>query len=326
MHETTFLGAIREAIGEEMRRDSSVFVLGEDVGVYGGAFKVTEGFYNEFGGQRVLDTPISETAIVGVAIGAALMGMRPIAEMQFMDFISCGFDQIVNEAATYRYRYGGNCSVPMVVRGPSGGNVHGGLFHSQSREAWFTQVAGLKVVMPATAYDAKGLMKAAIRDNNPVIFFEHKYLYRRIKETIPDDDYVVPLGQANVINPGTDVTLITWGAMVHHCLSAAEMLEEDEIDAEVIDLRTMIPLDTGTILESVRKTNRVMIVHEAPRTGGFGGEIAAFLAEAAFDSLDAPIVRVTGLDAHVPFSPPLEKYYLPNVTDIVEAARKLVKY
>jgi 2-oxoisovalerate dehydrogenase E1 component beta subunit len=326
MHEITFLGAIREAIGEEMRRDPAVFVLGEDVGAYGGAFKVTEGYFEEFGPQRVMDTPICESAIVGVAIGAALMGQRPIAEMQFMDFISCGFDQIVNEAATYRYRYGGRCSVPMVVRGPSGGNVHGGLFHSQSREAWFTHVAGLKVVMPATAYDAKGLLKASIRDNNPVIFFEHKYLYRRIRESIPDDDYIVPLGKARVANPGTDMTLISWGAMVHQCLAAAELLEEDAIDAEVIDLRTLAPLDVTTIMESVRKTNRVMIVHEAPRNGGFGGEIAALLAEQAFDSLDAPIVRVTGLDTHVPFSPPLEKYYLPNVTDIVEAARKLARY
>jgi pyruvate/2-oxoglutarate/acetoin dehydrogenase E1 component len=326
MHEVTFLGAIREAIGEEMRRDPCVFVLGEDVGVYGGAFKVTDGLYKEFGAQRVIDTPISESAIVGVAIGAAIKGMRPIAEMQFMDFISCGFDQIVNEAATYRYRYGGNLSVPMVIRGPSGGNVHGGLFHSQSREAWFTQVAGLKVVMPATAYDAKGLLKASIRDNNPVIFFEHKYLYRRVKETIPDDDYLVPLGKARIANTGTDLTMITWGAMVHQCLAAAELLEEDAIDVEVVDLRTLFPLDKTTILQSVRKTNRAMIVYEAPRTGGYGGEIAAILAEEAFDYLDAPVVRVASVDAHVPFSPPLEKYYLPNVTDIVESARKLARY
>lgn len=326
MHDTTFLGAIREAIGEEMRRDPKVFVLGEDVGRYGGAFKVTEGLFAEFGPERVIDTPICESAIVGVATGAALLGMRPIAEMQFMDFISCGFDQIVNEAATYRYRYGGNCSVPMVIRGPSGGNVHGGLFHSQSREAWFTQVAGLKVVMPSTAYDAKGLLKAAIRDNNPVIFFEHKWLYRRVKETIPDEDYVVPLGKARIAREGEDISLITWGAMVHHALQAADLLEEDEIDVEVVDLRTLYPLDTTAILESVRKTNRAMIVHEAPRTGGFGGEVAAILAESAFEHLDAPVVRVTGLDAHVPFAPPLEKYYLPNVTDIVESARKLARY
>jgi 2-oxoisovalerate dehydrogenase E1 component beta subunit len=326
MHDTTFLGAIREAIGEEMRRDPTVFVLGEDVGRYGGAFKVTEGLFAEFGPERVIDTPICESAIVGVATGAALLGMRPIAEMQFMDFISCGFDQIVNEAATYRYRYGGNCSVPMVIRGPSGGNVHGGLFHSQSREAWFTQVAGLKVVMPSTAYDAKGLLKAAIRDNNPVIFFEHKWLYRRVKETIPDEDYVVPLGKARIAREGEDISLITWGAMVHHALQAADLLEEDEIDVEVVDLRTLYPLDTTAILESVRKTNRAMIVHEAPRTGGFGGEVAAILAESAFEHLDAPVVRVTGLDAHVPFAPPLEKYYLPNVSDIVESARKLARY
>lgn len=326
MHDTTFLGAIREAIGEEMRRDPKVFVLGEDVGRYGGAFKVTEGLFAEFGPERVIDTPICESAIVGVATGAALLGMRPIAEMQFMDFISCGFDQIVNEAATYRYRYGGNCSVPMVIRGPSGGNVHGGLFHSQSREAWFTQVAGLKVVMPSTAYDAKGLLKAAIRDNNPVIFFEHKWLYRRVKETIPDEDYVVPLGKARIAREGEDISLITWGAMVHHALQAADLLEEDEIDVEVVDLRTLYPLDTTAILESVRKTNRAMIVHEAPRTGGFGGEVAAILAESAFEHLDAPVVRVTGLDAHVPFAPPLEKYYLPNVSDIVESARKLARY
>lgn len=216
--------------------------------------------------------------------------------------------------------------MPMVIRGPSGGNVHGGLFHSQSREAWFTQVAGLKVVMPSTAYDAKGLLKAAIRDNNPVIFFEHKWLYRRVKETIPDEDYVVPLGKARIAREGEDISLITWGAMVHHALQAADLLEEDEIDVEVVDLRTLYPLDTTAILESVRKTNRAMIVHEAPRTGGFGGEVAAILAESAFEHLDAPVVRVTGLDAHVPFAPPLEKYYLPNVSDIVESARKLARY
>lgn len=326
MHETTYLGAIREAIGEEMRRDERVFVLGEDVGAYGGAFKVTEGLYEEFGAQRVIDTPICESAIVGVAIGAALCGMRPIAEMQFMDFISCAFDQIVNEAATYRYRYGGRCSVPMVIRGPCGGNVHGGLFHSQTREAWFTQVPGLKVVMPATVYDAKGLLKAAIRDNNPVLFFEHKYLYRRLKDNLPDDDYFVPLGKARTVRSGTDLTIISWGAMVHSCLEAAALLEEDDIDAEVIDLRTLLPLDAAAILESVARTNRAMVVHEAPRTGGFGGEIAALLAEQAFGDLDAPVVRVTALDAHVPFAPPLEKYYLPNTTDIVESARKLVRY
>jgi len=302
MHETTYLGAIREAIGEEMRRDPNVFVLGEDVGVYGGAFKVTDGFYKEFGGERVFDTPISEEAIIGVAVGAALMGMRPIAEMQFMDFISCGFDQIVNEAATYRYRYGGHCSVPMVIRGPSGGNVHGGLFHSQTREAWFTQVAGLKVVMPATAYDAKGLMKAAIRDNNPVIFFEHKYLYRRVKENISEEDYIVPLGKARVAREGSDLTMVSWGAMVHQCLSAAELLAEDETEAEVIDLRSLLPWDSAAVLESVRKTSRAMIVHEAPRTSGFGGEVAAVIAEQAFDSLDAPVVRVTALDTHVPLA------------------------
>ncbi|MCC6728189.1 MAG: alpha-ketoacid dehydrogenase subunit beta [Chthonomonadales bacterium] len=326
MHQTTYLGAIREGIAEEMRREERVFVLGEDVGVYGGAFKVTDGFHDEFGPERVIDMPIAESAIVGVSIGAALMGMRPVAEMQFMDFISCGFDQIVNEAATYRYRYGGACSVPMVVRGPSGGNIHGGLFHSQSREAWFTQVAGLKVVMPATAYDAKGLIKAAIRDNNPVIFFEHKYLYRRVKENIPDEEYIVPLGKARVASAGTDITVVTWGAMVSLCQAAAELLEEDDIDLEVIDIRTMVPLDTETILESVRKTNRVMVVHEASRTGGFGGEIAAILAEQAFDSLDAPIVRIASADTHVPFSPPLERFYLPSVTDVVEAARKLARY
>jgi 2-oxoisovalerate dehydrogenase E1 component beta subunit len=326
MHEVTFLGAIREALAEEMRRDERVFILGEDVGAYGGAFKVTDGFYTEFGPERVIDTPISESAIIGVATGAALMGMRPIAEMQFMDFISCGFDQIVNEAATYRYRYGGKCSVPMVIRGPSGGNVHGGLFHSQTREAWFTQVAGLKVVMPATAYDAKGLMKAAIRDNNPVIFFEHKYLYRRVKERLPDDEYIVPLGKARVAIPGSDITMIAWGAMVQQCIAAAELLEDDAIDIEVLDLRTLYPLDTETILQSVRKTHRVLIAQEAPRTGGFAGEIAAILAEEAFGDLDAPVVRVTAVDAHVPFAPPLEKYYLPSVTDLVESVRKLASY
>jgi 2-oxoisovalerate dehydrogenase E1 component beta subunit len=320
----TYLEAIRQGIWEEMERDPSVFLLGEDIGDLGGAFKVTAGMLEKFGAERVIDTPISESAIVGAAIGAALMGMRPVAEMQFMDFIACGFDQIVNMAAKMHYRWGP--AVPIVVRGPSGARVHGGPYHSQSNEMWFVHTPGLKVVMPATAYDAKGLIKSAIRDDNPVIFYEHKFLYRRIKEEVPEGDYVVPLGKASVRREGEDVAVITYGAMVWTALEAAEELEKEGISLEVVDLRTLLPYDEEAVLGSVRKCNKVILLHEDTRTGGMAGELAALIAERAFESLDGPIVRITAPDTPVPFSPPLEEYYLPNARKVIEAARKLAKY
>jgi pyruvate/2-oxoglutarate/acetoin dehydrogenase E1 component len=320
----TFLEAIRQGIWEEMERDPSVFLLGEDIGAYGGAFKVTAGMLEKFGEERVIDTPISESAIVGAAVGAALMGMRPVAEMQFMDFISCGFDQIVNMAAKIHYRWGP--AVPIVVRGPSGAGVHGGPYHSQSNEMWFVHTPGLKVVVPSTAYDAKGLIKASIRDDNPVIFFEHKLLYRRIKEDVPSDDYVVPLGQARVAREGTDIAVITYGAMVWTALEAADVLAKEGISLEVVDLRTLLPYDEQAVLASVRKCNKVMMLHEDTRTGGMAGELAALIGDKAFEDLDGPILRVTSPDTPVPFSPPLEEYFLPNATKVADAARKLAAY
>ncbi len=320
----TLLEAIRQGIWEEMERDPSVFLLGEDIGAYGGAFKVTAGMLEKFGEDRVIDTPISESAIVGAAVGAALMGMRPVAEMQFMDFVSCGFDQIVNMAAKIHYRWGP--AVPLVVRGPSGAGVHGGPYHSQSNEMWFVHTPGLKVVVPSTAYDAKGLIKASIRDDNPVIFFEHKLLYRRIKDDVPEEDYVVPLGKARVAREGTDISVITYGAMVWTALEAAEALAKEGISLEVVDLRTLLPYDEQAVLASVRKCNKVMLLHEDTRTGGMAGELAALIGEEAFEDLDGPIVRVTSPDTPVPFSPPLEEYFLPNPQKVAEAARKLAAY
>ncbi len=320
----TYLDAIRQGIWEEMERDPSVFLLGEDIGDYGGAFKVTAGMLKKFGAERVIDTPISESAIVGAAVGAALMGMRPVAEMQFMDFISCGFDQIVNMAAKIHYRWG--AKVPLVIRGPSGAGVHGGPFHSQSNEMWFVHTPGLKVVMPATAYDAKGLIKAAIRDDNPVLFFEHKFLYRRIKDEVPEGDYTVPIGQARVAREGTDIAVITYGAMVWTALEAAEQLAKEGVSLEVVDLRSLLPYDEQAVLASVRKCNKVILLHEGTRTGGMAGELAALIAEKAFEDLDGPIVRITAPDTPVPFSPPLEEYFLPNARKVAEAARKLAAY
>ncbi len=320
----TYLEAIRQGIWEEMERDPSVFLLGEDIGAYGGAFKVTAGMLDKFGEERVIDTPISESAIVGAAVGAALMGMRPVAEMQFMDFIACAFDQIVNMAAKMHYRWGP--AVPMVIRGPCGAGVHGGPYHSQSNEMWFVHTPGLKVVMPATAYDAKGLIKAAIRDDNPVIFYEHKFLYRRIKEEVPEEDYVVPLGKAAVRREGNDMVVITYGAMVWAALEAARELEKDGLSLEVVDLRTLLPYDEEAVLASVRKCNKVILLHEDTRTGGMAGELAALIAEKAFEDLDGPIMRITAPDTPVPFSPPLEEYFLPNARKVVEAARKLAEF
>lgn len=322
----TFLEAIREALAEEMRRDSRVFILGEDVGPYGGAFGVTQGLYDEFGEMRVIDTPISESAIVGISVGASQRGYRPVAEMQFADFVSCGFDQIANQAATLRYRYGGRASVPIVVRAPSGGNVGGGLYHSQNPEAWFVHRPGLKVVMPSTAYDAKGLLKASIRDDNPVIFFEHKYLYRRVKGPVPEGDEIVPLGVAETRRPGDDLTLVTYGAMVLASLEAADRLASEGVEAEVIDLRTLSPWDKDAVFNSVRRTNRALVVHEDVRTLGIGAEISAALMEECFDALDAPVLRVTYPDTHCPFAAGLEARCLPNVDTITDALRRLAAY
>ena len=324
MAAVTMLEAIRQALLEEMERNPSVVMLGEDIGVYGGAFRATEGLLERFGWERVIDTPISETAIVGAAVGMGYLGLRPVAELQFIDFIACCFNQITNFAAKSHYRWG--APVPMVLRGPSGGGVHGGPFHSANPEMYFAHTPGLKVVYPATAYDAKGLLKAAIRDNNPVLFFEHKFLYRRIKEEIPADDYTVPLGKAIVRREGRDLSIVTYAAMMHTSLEAAAQLEKEGIEAEVLDLRTLLPLDRETILESVKKTNKLLVVHEDTRTGGIAGEIAAVVCEGAFEDLDGPILRVTAKDTPVPYSPPLEERFLPGVNDIVGAARELARY
>src|SRR6266566_6979240 len=322
----TLVEAIRQGIWEEMERDPTVFVIGEDVGAYGGAFKVTDGLIDEFGKERVVDTPISEAAIVGAACGAALMGMRPIAEFQFIDFISAGFDLLTNYAAKCRYRWGAN--VAAVFRGPCGSGVRSGPFHSLNAESFFLNTAGLKIVEPSTAYDAKGLIKAAIRDPGPVLFFEHKKLYRmpRLREELPDDDYTVEIGKARTAREGRDVSIITFGAQVLTALDAAEELEKEGLDAEVIDLRTLAPLDKESILASIKKTSRALILHEASLTGGIGGEIAAIISQEAFEWLDAPVVRVASIDTPVPYSPPLEDYYLPQVKDVLDAARKLAAY
>jgi 2-oxoisovalerate dehydrogenase E1 component beta subunit len=320
----TYLEAIRQGIWEEMERDPDVFLLGEDVGVYGGPFKISKGMLEHFGARRVIDTPLAEAAIAGAAIGAALMGLRPIAEIQYADFLSCAFDQIVNFAAKCRYRWG--AAVPMVVRAPCGGGVHAGPFHSQCNEAWFVHTPGLKVVMPATPHDAKGLIKASIRDNDPVIYFEHKALYRRIKQEIPEGDYTVPIGPAAVVREGRDLSIITYGAMVWVAQEVANTLDQEGVSVEVVDVRTLLPLDEATILASVRKTSRVLVLHEATLTGGVGGEIAARIAEKAFDCLDAPVVRVAAPDTPVPFSPPLEEAFLPNAAKVLEKARWLLAY
>jgi 2-oxoisovalerate dehydrogenase E1 component beta subunit len=324
MAETTYIEAIRQGIWEEMEIDENVFVLGEDVGVYGGAFKLTKGMLDHFGPQRVIDTPISESAIVGAAVGAAYVGMRPIAEMQFIDFISCAFDQITNVAAKSRYRWG--AGVPIVIRGPSGGNTHGGPFHSQNVESYFFNTPGIKIVQPSTAYDAKGLIKAAIRDEDPVLYLEHKYLYRRIKEELPEEDFVVPIGKAAVRREGGDLGIVTYGAMVYTALDAAEILAKEGVQTEVLDMRSLQPLDEDALLETAMKTNKVIVLHEACLTGGAGGELAARIAEKAFDFLDGPVIRVAAKDTPVPYSPPLEQAFLPQVEDVLEAAKKLLAY
>ncbi len=324
MPQTTYLEAIRQGIWEEMERDPSVFCIGEDIGIYGGAFKVTDGFIDRFGAERVIDTPIAESAIVGAAFGASLTGLRPVAEFQFMDFIGCAFNQIINMVGSAHYRWA--APAPLVLRGPSGGNVHGGPFHSQNPEMWFVHSPGLKVVCPATAYDAKGLIKSAIRDPNPVIFFEHKYLYRRIKDEVPKEDYVVPIGKAKVAREGRHVSVITYAAMLYVALEAADILSKEGIDLEILDLRSVSPLDREAIVDTVKKTNKVIILHEHSRTGGLAGEIAAIINEDAFDDLDGPILRITAPDTPVPFSPPQEEYFLPKVSDVVREARRLHSY
>jgi 2-oxoisovalerate dehydrogenase E1 component beta subunit len=320
----TYLEAIRQGIIEEMERDPSVFCLGEDIGVYGGAFKITAGLLDRFGESRVVDTPISESAIVGAAIGASFAGMRPVAEMQFADFISCGFDQIVNFAAKCRYRW--NAPAPIVVRAPSGGGIRGGPFHSQNPEAWFVHTPGLKVVEPATPRDAKGLIKSAIRDNDPVIFFEHKALYRRIKEDVPEGEHLTPIGKARVHREGRHLSVITYGAMVHVAAEAAETLDKEGVSMEILDLRTLLPIDETAILESVKKTSKAIVLHEATLTGGLGGEISARITEKAFEWLDGPVVRLAAPDTPVPYSPPLEDAFLPNVEKLLEKARRLMAY
>ena len=324
MAERTYIQAISDGLREEMRRDARVVIFGEDVGVYGGAFKVTLGFQEEFGPWRVLDTPLSETAIVGGATGAALMGLRPVAEMQFADFISCAWDHLVTVAAKQFFR--GGTPVPIVVRLPSGGGFSGGPFHSQNPESSFAHIPGLKVVCPATPEDAKGLLATSIEDPNPVLYFEHKHLYRRIKGEVPEERYTTPFGQARVHRPGEDAIVVTWGAMVHTANEAADELQKDGHEIEVLDLRTIIPWDKERVLEGVRRTSKVLVLHEDTRTGGFGAEIAATIAEEAFEDLDAPVMRIAAPDAPVPFSPPLEKAFIPQVDDVVKGLRQLVEY
>ncbi|MEO8449687.1 MAG: alpha-ketoacid dehydrogenase subunit beta [Gemmatimonadota bacterium] len=326
MAEATYLEAIRQGIWEEMDRDENVFVIGEDVGAFGGAFKVTDGLLKKFGESRVIDTPISEVAIIGAAAGAAHMGLRPVCEMQFIDFISCAYSIVTNYVATARYR--ADLKTPMVIRGPSGGFVRGGPFHSQNPEAAYLHTPGLKIVAPATARDAKGLIKAAIRQDDPVLYFEHKFLYRRIKEELPEgEEILTEIGKAKVVREGKDLSIITYSAMVFKSLEAAERLEkEDGLSVEVIDLRTLLPLDDAAIDATVKKTNRVLIVHEDTRTGGVAGEITARINDRCFEWLDAPVKRVCAHDVPLPFAPTLEDFVLPQTEDIVKAARWLARY
>ena len=321
---TTYLEAIRQGLMEEMRRDPAVFLLGQDIGAYGGAFKVTDGLLDEFGAERVMDTPIAETAIVGAAIGASMMGMRPVAEFQFIDFMGNAWNMISNFAARNRYRWGQG--VPIVLRGPCGGGVHGGPFHSQNPEMYYAHTPGLKVVAPATAYDAKGLIKAAIRDEDPVIYLEHKFLYRRIKEELPDSDYVVPIGKAATRRQGGDLLIITYGAMLYKALEAAEEMAREGKECEVLDLRSLLPLDEEAILEATKSTGKVLVVHEDTRTGGIAGEVMALINEGAWEYLDAPPLRLTAPDTPVPYSPNMEEFFLPGTSDILDAARQLVAY
>ena len=320
----TYLEAVRQALWDEMEKDERVFMLGQDIGTYGGAFRVTAGFLDRFGPQRIVDTPISESAMIGAAIGASMMGLLPVVEMQFIDFIACSFNQIVNCAATTHYRW--NQPVPIVVRGPSGGGVRGSAFHSQNPESYFQHTPGLKVVVPGTVADAYGLLKAAIRDPNPVLFFEHKFLYRHIKDELPENAPPVPLGKARVAREGRDLTVVTYGAMLHVALEAAGRLEAEGIDLEVLDLRTVKPLDEEAVLASVQKTSRALVLSEEQTTGSVAGEVSARIAESAFSWLDGPVVRLCCPDTPVPYSPTLEDAYLPNVDKLVAKVRELASY
>jgi 2-oxoisovalerate dehydrogenase E1 component beta subunit len=324
MAELTYLQAISDGLRTEMRRDKRVFLIGEDVGVYGGAFKVSQGFQEEFGPWRVIDAPLAETAIVGGATGAAIMGLRPVAEMQFADFISCAWDHLVTIAAKQRWRAG--TPVPIVVRLPSGGGFSGGPFHSQNPESSFAHIPGLKCVCPATPEDAKGLLISAIEDPNPVLYFEHKHLYRRIKAEVPEERYTTPIGKARIHQEGSDISVITWGAMVYTAEEAAQQLDADGVSVEIVDLRTVMPWDRAAVLESARKTSKVLVLHEDTRTGGFGAEIAASISEEAFEDLDAPVKRIAAPDTPVPFSPVLEKAFIPQVDDVVAGLRELAAY
>jgi pyruvate/2-oxoglutarate/acetoin dehydrogenase E1 component len=320
----TYLEAIRQGLFEEMRKDERVVCMGEDIAQYGGAFKVTQGLFDEFGATRVINTPIAESAIVGAAIGMSMNGMLPVVEMQFIDFITCAFDQITSYAAKSRYRWG--VGVPIVIRGPSSGNVHGGPFHSANPEMYFAHTPGLKVVEPATVYDAKGLLKAAIRDPDPVLYFEPKYLYRRIKDEIPSEDYIVPIGKAAMRKVGTDITLVTYGAMLYVALEAAESLEKEGISLEVIDLRSILPFDEEMILSSVKKTSRCIVLHEDTLTGGLGGEICARIVDQAFVYLEAPVKRITAPDTPVPFAQTLEEFFLPKASDVIRVSKELMAF
>lgn len=320
MRKISYLMAINEALSEEMMRDKNVVLFGEDVGIFGGCFGVTQGLFNKFGPERVKDTPISETAIIGLAVGSAATGIRPVAELMFMDFAGVAMDEILNQAAKMRYMFGGKTKLPLVIRMPYGAGISAAAQHSQSLEAWFTHIPGLKVVMPSTPYDVKGLLKSSIRDDNPIIFLEHKVLYG-INGDVPEDEYLIPLGKGDVKKEGKDVTVIATGMMVHKALEAASKLEEEGISIEVVDPRALVPLDEEIILNSVKKTGRVVIVHEAPKRSGFGAEIAAIVVEKGFPYLKKEVVRVCGKDTPVPFSPPLEQYYIPQTQDIVQGIK-----
>jgi 2-oxoisovalerate dehydrogenase E1 component beta subunit len=324
MPSLTMLQAVNDALKTEMRRDANVVVLGEDVGKNGGVFRATDGLQAEFGEDRVMDTPLAESGIIGTAIGMALYGLKPVPEIQFQDFIYPAMDQIVSELAKMRYRSGGQYACPMVVRAPYGGGIKGGHYHSQSAEAYFTHTAGLKVVIPSDAYDTKGLLISAIRDQDPVMFFEPKALYRKVKGEVPEGEYTVPIGKAKTVRPGKDMTMIAWGAMVHVCAEVAKRAADDDIDIELIDLRSLVPLDEEAVLESVKKTGRLVIVHEAPRTSGFGGELAAIVAEKALEYLQAPILRVSGFDTPFPYT--LEDVYMPDVERVMRAVLATHRY
>jgi 2-oxoisovalerate dehydrogenase E1 component beta subunit len=326
MAQLSLVESVRQALMEEMEADESVIVLGEDVGVHGGVFRATDGLQKRFGELRVIDTPLAELGIAGVAVGAAMNGLRPVAEIQFADYIHPAYDQIVNEAAKIRYRSNGTFGCPVVFRAPFGAGVHGGLYHSQSVEALFFHVPGLKIVIPSTPYDCKGLLKSAIRDDDPVLFFEHKKSYRRLRGEVPEEDYTVPLGRADLKREGRDLSVITYGVGVHLALEASQQLAQDDIDIEILDLRTLLPLDVDAIKTTVARTSKVLILHEDNKTGGIGAEVAALIAEECFEELDGPIMRLAAADTHIPYAPALEEAILPNVNDVVLAARQLAGY